>query len=498
MATTKIIVVLLLWMLKYTECKTQTRPRIESNGSHKHHELLHNFVFNSVSTPTSLKNNILINASAVPIIYVTDYGADPTGSTDSFHAFSKAISVALSYGYGGNLSYGISDCGGATISLGGGDYLLSSPLIIPQYYANIIITDGTIRASKSFQSNTNSPSYLLTIGDDNNGKNKCSNVCNQNIAIENMMFDCQYNINCFGGINIKSTEGAIIGPEIIIIRFTGAGITIDSGHGTVIFQTWLGEFALDDRYPSNKTSTATAIQLHGPDNTVSNTVIWSAHIGIHMKSSSNILDNIHVFGTGYSHNDTGILIDSSIHSRIVNCYLDFTHLVIATHIRGIIIQDTYFLGGGTIVIQTTNNSSNQVEDLSIVNNLYNKGNGKTVNPIIKIDDTIGPITRLKNIIIRDNIIISDGYVQNGVHCSKALSLKNSTKWIFNFEDVLIFKNMDIQWMSYSVELNSGENVAFFQHIAQKINGTTVMVKTSQNVDAIVYMSVDQSKNFDYL
>ncbi len=62
-------------------------------------------------------------------------------------------------------------------------------------------TDGTIRASKSFQSNSNSLSYLLTFGDDNNGNNKCTNsqnACYQNIAIENMMFDCQYTMISVG------------------------------------------------------------------------------------------------------------------------------------------------------------------------------------------------------------------------------------------------------------------------------------------------------------
>ena len=33
-----------------------------------------------------------------PIIYVTDYGADPTATKDSTHAFQQAVDAALTHG----------------------------------------------------------------------------------------------------------------------------------------------------------------------------------------------------------------------------------------------------------------------------------------------------------------------------------------------------------------------------------------------------------------
>ena len=96
-------------------------------------------------------SNSSMSANGAPIIWVTDYGGDPSGKTDSTSALKQAINVALTMGApNANLSNGIHDCGGATIHLGGGDYLISSPLIIPENYGNLRIIDGTIRAANNF------------------------------------------------------------------------------------------------------------------------------------------------------------------------------------------------------------------------------------------------------------------------------------------------------------------------------------------------------------
>ena len=57
--------------------------------------------------------------------------------------------------------YGAKDLGGVTIDLGGGDYYISSPLVIPNMYGNMRIVDGTIGASSSFPSDR----YLIELGD---------------------------------------------------------------------------------------------------------------------------------------------------------------------------------------------------------------------------------------------------------------------------------------------------------------------------------------------
>eukprot|EP01083_Nonionella_stella_P059376 155341_1 len=75
-------------------------------GPSRHHSLLHTHFnpsineLNSLSSSTqhavtiSADNQITAANNSIPVIYVTNYGADPTGRTDSTSAFQKAISTA--------------------------------------------------------------------------------------------------------------------------------------------------------------------------------------------------------------------------------------------------------------------------------------------------------------------------------------------------------------------------------------------------------------------
>eukprot|EP01084_Bolivina_argentea_P180127 311196_1 len=91
-----------------------------------------------------------INYSLNPIISITEFGGDWKGINDSTHAFQNAIALAVTYGSANhNMTGLIKDCGGVTIDLQGGDYLISNTLQIPQLYGNIRIIDGTIRAAKN-------------------------------------------------------------------------------------------------------------------------------------------------------------------------------------------------------------------------------------------------------------------------------------------------------------------------------------------------------------
>ncbi len=150
------------------------------------------------------------------IIYATDYGADPSGLRDSTSALTAAIAEALRRGSSNpnvSLANNIHDCGGATVHLEGGDYLISSPLIIPQNYGNLRIVFGTLRASTSFSPKN---SYLLIVGDDS--KSKCSNPqgsCNENVAIENMMFDAAHIAD--GCVKVIATMGFVCGPQMFFL-----------------------------------------------------------------------------------------------------------------------------------------------------------------------------------------------------------------------------------------------------------------------------------------
>ena len=59
-------------------------------------------------------------------------------------AFQDAMAVLLTRGSNHTLSNGIVDLGGAILDLSGGDYLISAPLYIPNYYGNVHVTGGAV------------------------------------------------------------------------------------------------------------------------------------------------------------------------------------------------------------------------------------------------------------------------------------------------------------------------------------------------------------------
>jgi hypothetical protein len=95
------------------------------------------------------------------VISPITYGADPTGRTDSTAAFAAAIAALLARNTSGHADEsGTVDLGGATLDLGGGDYLISAPVAVPSNYSNYAIAHGTLRASPSFPP----ASYLVEVG----------------------------------------------------------------------------------------------------------------------------------------------------------------------------------------------------------------------------------------------------------------------------------------------------------------------------------------------
>eukprot|EP01084_Bolivina_argentea_P248865 416384_1 len=157
-------------------------------GPLHHHDTINTIITtknNNIPIKNPLNSNIQSNN---PLIYVTDFGADPYGINDSTTAFEDAINSALKRGAPNTyLADNITDLGGVTIDLGGGDYKISKSLRIPPMYGNLRIIDGTIRASETFSPIS---TYLLYIGEENYNCSNNQGSCNENIGIENIMFDC--------------------------------------------------------------------------------------------------------------------------------------------------------------------------------------------------------------------------------------------------------------------------------------------------------------------
>ena len=100
----------------------------------------------------------------------TEFGADPTGRKDSWAAINSALQVCLNQSkispngnFPGDTSFGngksIRDMGGCDIDLGGGEYRISQPIVLPEYNANMQFGRGSIVAAPGFVGD-----FLFVIG----------------------------------------------------------------------------------------------------------------------------------------------------------------------------------------------------------------------------------------------------------------------------------------------------------------------------------------------
>lgn len=71
-------------------------------------------------------------AAAEPRVFrPTDYGADPTGASDSFHALNRTVTVMLGAVLSDPTAVAMGDLGGAVLDLSGGRYAVSQGLVVP-------------------------------------------------------------------------------------------------------------------------------------------------------------------------------------------------------------------------------------------------------------------------------------------------------------------------------------------------------------------------------
>ena len=220
-----------------------------------------------------------------PLIRVASYpGADPYGRKDSTQAFKACISDALARGTNKRMmGDNVTDLGGVVIDLEGGDYLISEPIHIPPLYGNLRFQRGTIRATESFPPS----SYLIEVGQElcDQGGQGC---CNEHLGFENMMLDAS--LIALGGLRINNTMDTVVGPHMLFVGFREAGLTINGGHESTVSHCWFGQYYYDD--PRWVNSTGKGIWLAGPDSIITQVVVFSAHIGVHVQGWLNAIDQV--------------------------------------------------------------------------------------------------------------------------------------------------------------------------------------------------------------
>ena len=125
---------------------------------------------------------------SVPTIFPTDFGADPTGKTDSTAAMARAVSAWLAGGAKHQMASGIADLGGATLDLAGGQYLINAPIVVPMFVGNMLVARGTLRAGPAFPANK----WLVMVGDTSCNPPGGQGSCNEFVNVIDVLFDSSH------------------------------------------------------------------------------------------------------------------------------------------------------------------------------------------------------------------------------------------------------------------------------------------------------------------
>lgn len=417
-----------------------------------------------------------------PTIRPTAYGADPTGVADSTAAFLQVVQVALARNTSGHhLAYGIHDLGGVTIDLGGGDYLINEPIVFPGYVGNFRIIFGTLRAGASFPRDR----WIIEIGTAycNTGQQEC----NQDIGFEGLFLDG--NQIAAGCVRLMHVMHVNFGPQMYLLNFTQSGIQLDGGHNTMIHESWFGEYMFDaPQYSVKSQNTATAILIDSPDHYVTNTVVFSGLIGMHVKQGgASLYTGVHTWNLQRQDGGIGILV-SARSGRFTGCYLDGTDIIFQDT-EGQSFVSGFFLNGGHIVFQPQSNNQTFSGVYIAGNTFMHAGNGNDLT--ITVDSSSGSFGPIVDFEVVGSA--SNSYTYRSPQATQQVwSAQPITKWVADFTDWLVFdtKLSPIQSIRYSFVLN-GTSV-FPRVVAQPADGGVVTVLTDISVSGTMTITVDQS------
>ncbi|KAM7271207.1 hypothetical protein ACFE04_030421 [Oxalis oulophora] len=437
--------------------------------------------------PTFLRRQLASSPSPGPgpapspsrVYHVTAYGADPSGKSDSTEALMSALADAVKGPNEGVLMEGIVNLGGVQINLDGGHYIISKPLRLPIASAgNVMIHGGTLQAADNFPDDAylidlSPPSSSSASSIDTQLDSSSSSYNYEYITLKDLMLDSNYR---GGGIAVINSLRTSI-DNCYITHFTTDGILVRGGHETYIRNSFLGQHITAGGDHGERNFSGTAINLMGNDNAVTDVIIFSAAVGIMVSGQANTLSGVHCYNKATGFGGTGIYLKlpSLTQTRIINCYMDYTGIV-AEDPAQLLISSSFFLGDANIMLKSINGVANGV---TIVDNMFS-GSDKGIN-IVHLD---GEFKKIDQVVVdRNNVrgmnlksTVARGSMQG-----------NGSSFTVDFNSILLFPNL-IKHVQYS--LTTSDNT-FPNHALRNVSDNRVVIQSSSNSTASVYVLVDQ-------
>ncbi|CAN8325358.1 unnamed protein product [Cochlearia groenlandica] len=408
-----------------------------------------------------------------PRVYrVISYGADPTGKLDSTNAILKAMEDACEGPENGVLMEGINDLGGSRIDLEGGSYLISRPLRFPSAgVGNLLISGGTLKASDDFPTDK----YLIELNDESS---KLQYIF-EYITLRDLLIDCNYRGGAIAVVNSLRTSI----DNCYITRFgdDANGILVQKRHETYIRNSFLGQHVTAGGDGGERNFSGVAVNLMGNDNAVTDTVIFSASVGVMISGQANLLSGVHCYNKATGFGGTGIYLKlpGLTQNRILNCYLDYTGIVAEDPVQ-LQISGTFFLGDAFVLLKSI---TGLVKGVNIVDNMFS-GSGHGVQ-IVQLDQRNKAFGDVDQVVVDRNSV--NGMVVRST-VAKGTVDGNGTFWTVDFSQVLLFPDL-IRHVQYTFA--ASEANAFPVHALRSVSDNRVVVETKEAVTGKVYVTVEQ-------
>lgn len=261
------------------------------------------------------------------------HGGDPTGVKDSWAALTASVAICLNQSavspnghFPGDTSFGngkfVADMGGCAIDLGGGEYRISRPVVIPEYNANMQLGHGSIVADPAFAPPDGTPPFLIVIGVDGSCQVP-QGSCNIDLNFPELFLDGRH---VAGGMQINNVMGVTIGPGAYFLNFTGFGLQINDGHEVMVDRCWFGSHNFDFDYEANHVApNATAIQINGNDHYILNSIVFASKVGVEVNGAANRVSGVHVWfpiNRALAFPDTMAFHIAGGGNRFTGCYID--------------------------------------------------------------------------------------------------------------------------------------------------------------------------------
>ncbi|CAF2236050.1 unnamed protein product [Brassica rapa] len=396
------------------------------------------------------------------VIYPIGYGADPTGRQDSSDAILEALTDAFKLQTGLHMMPHVADLGGIVIDLQGGNYKIGKPLRFPSSGGgNLVVKGGTFRASNVFPGNR----HLIELVPPNYG------IFFEDVTFRDILFDSSFR---GGGILVINSARIRI-TNCYFLHFTTQGVNVKGGHETYISNSFFGQHSTVGGDKKEPSFSGTGIDLSSTDNAITDVVIFSAGIGISLSGEANMVTGVHCYNKATWFGGIGIPVKSHL-TRIDNCYLDYTGIVIEDPVH-VHVTNALFIGDANIVLRSVHG---KISGLNIVNNMFRSKSRKNF-PIVKVKGNFHEIDQ----VVIDQNNISGMMLKSTIGKSKVYG--NGTRWVVDFSHVLVFPNR-INHYQHSFLVRSGQIVA---SAVTEVSNNVVVVETDRAVAGTISVIVHQ-------